>query len=141
MIYPVMFRDFLKIIKVGNYVVVFAVLDDRIHFEMSAENTVYCSQKFIKDIEEEMKERADNYHGEKIDFYIRMVCGMKTYYKFYPTEEQSSEMKKIQLYKELEVTKILPGLYEKDKVLYEESDSTINALAGEKMVFSATKLG
>jgi len=139
-IYPVVFRDFLKISRVGEYIIMYTILDDRVHFEMVAEANVFCSQKFIKDIEDELKEKADNYIGDPIDFYIRMICSMKTYYKFYPTDEEIEKLKNIKLYNELEVNQITPGVYDKNKVKFSESDNVINALSGENVIFSAMKI-
>lgn len=140
-IYPVTFNDFLKIIKVGNYVVTYAMLDDRVHFEMCIENSTFISQKFLEDIENEMEEKGSQYTGDKIAFYIKkMILQNKIHYRFFPTDEMIFEMKKYKLYKELVVKEIIPGVYDKDKVKYSESDNTINALSGSDIIFTAEKI-
>ena len=86
-IYPVKFKDFLRIKSIGNYVINYAVLDDRVHFEMSIENSVFVTQKFIIDIEEEIEAKAMNYSGDKVVMFLKMTLSNTTFYRYYPTEE------------------------------------------------------
>lgn len=138
--YAVKFKDFLRIFRVGNYVIFYAELDDRVHFEMSTESGVFCSQKFIVNIEEEIKTRADNYLGDPVEFFIKMVCSAKTYYQFYPTEREIEELKEIKLYKDLEIDFIEPGEYDNDKITIKESDEGVQFVIDDKVVMSGMKI-
>ena len=76
----------------GEYVVMYAILDDRIHFEMAVENVVYVTQRFKIDIEEEITQKADNYHNDKINLFLKMALGNTTFYRYYPTDEMIKEL-------------------------------------------------
>ena len=137
--YPVKFNKFLRITSVGNYVVMYAILDDRIHFEMAVENAVYVSQRFLIDIEEEIKQKAINYANDKIDVFLRMVLGNTTFYRFYPTDEVKKELKRIKLYNKIVITETKEGVYNKDNLKIFESDTYMKAVDGDEVILFGEK--
>ena len=138
-IYPVKFKDFLRIKSIGNYVVMYAILDDRIHFEMAVENVVYVSQRFLIDIEEEIKEKAINYTNDKITIFLKMVLSNTTFYRYYPTSEMISELKNIKLYTKITIKESNPGVYQKDNLKIFETDTYMKAVDGDQLVLFGEK--
>ena len=137
--YPVKFNKFLRIKSVGNYVVMYAILDDRIHFEMAVENAVYVSQRFLLDIEEEIKQKAINYANDRIDVFLRMTLGNTTFYRFYPSDEMKREFKKIKLYNKIIITETKEGVYNKENIKIFESDTYMKAVDGDEVILFGEK--
>jgi len=138
--YPVSFSDFKRIKDVGHYVVMYAVLDDRIHFEMAVENSVYVSQRFFEDIEAEIKMKAENFIGDVIIHFLKMTLNDVTFYKYYPTEDQVEEMLKIKLYKHLVVTETQTGIYNSSETEMRETDNLLKAYNGNELIMQAEKV-
>ena len=138
--YPVTFSDFKRIKDVGHYVVMYAVLDDRIHFEMAVENSVYVSQRFFEDIEAEIKMKAENFIGDVIIHFLKMTLNDVTFYKYYPTEDQVEEMLKIKLYKHLVVTETQTGIYNSSETEMRETDNLLKAYNGNELIMQAEKV-
>jgi len=138
--YPVLYSDFLRIKSTGNYVIMYAILDDRVHLEMAIENGVFVTQKFLTDINSEIKAMADNYKADKVEMFLKMSLNTNTFYRYYPTREQTTELKKIKLYTGLEVQEIQVGIYSgKDLKLF-ESDQLIKAFNGNTLIMKAHKV-
>jgi len=137
--YPVKFRDFKRIKAVGNYVIQYAILDDRVHFEMAVENAVYVSQRFMHDIKEEIKQKADNYGGDSILMFLKMSLEGATFYRFYPTSQQKLDIKKIKLYDKIIITQSKKGIYNKDDVKIIEGDNFMRAVDGEEVILFGEK--
>jgi len=138
--YPVLYSDFLRIKSTGNYVIMYAILDDRVHLEMAIENGVFVTQKFLTDINSEIKAMADNYKADKVEMFLKMSLNTNTFYRYYPTREQIVELKKIKLYTGLEVQEIQVGIYSgKDLKLF-ESDQLIKAFNGNTLIMKAHKV-
>ena len=109
--YPVSYSDFMKIKSVGHYIVMYCVLEDRVHFEMPVENSIYVTQRFMEDIETELKLKAENMIGDKITTFLKMTLNDVTSYKYFPTDKMVEEIKEIQLFTKLNVTTVNPGVY------------------------------
>jgi len=137
--YPVKYRDFLRMKEVGHYVIMYAELDDRIHFEMAVENAVYVTQRFLIDIENEVKEKGNNYDGDKIKMFLKMVLSGSTFYKYHPTEEMTNAIKKIKLYNKIIVQETVNGTYNADNVKVVETDDSMRAMDGDKVIVFGVK--
>ena len=140
-LYPLKYDDFLKAIAVGNYTTFYAILDDRIHIEMPIENAVFCTQKFHAGIADEANQSGDNYSGDSTKLFIRRTLGHTTAYRFYPTEDQITEYKKIKLYKDLIVqeSKQEPGQeLIQDRIV--ENDNFIKTYKGDNIVLIMEKI-
>lgn len=137
--YPVKFTDFLRIKSTGNYVVNYAILDDRVHFEMPIENSVYVTQKFLLDVEEEIEAKAMNYQNDKVKLFLKMTLSGGTFYRFYPTSQQIVELKKIKLYDKIIITESKPGVYDRNNVKIFESDTYMKAVDGDEIVLFGEK--
>ena len=103
--YCINIKDFEKVVKPGNYILNYAIFDDRIHLEYITESVTFSSQKFLETLKEELMHKADNYTGSMIKIYLDDKYHGITSYRFYPTEDEIKEMKKIKLYEFLEVEK------------------------------------
>lgn len=104
--YPVCFEEFLRVKRVGNYTITYAILDDRIHLEMAIENAVFITQKFLASLKEEMKEKAENYSGDEIDYFLQTYVGENIAYRFYPDDEYKEKIMLLKLYSRLVVKEI-----------------------------------
>jgi len=138
-IYPVKFKDFLRIKSTGNYVVNYAILDDRVHLEMPIENAVYVTQRFKISIEEELTEKAQNYTGDPITMFLKMTLTDKLFYRFYPTSQQIVDLKKIKLYDKIIIKESKPGIYDKENIKVFESDTYMRAVDGDEVVLFGEK--
>jgi len=139
-VYPVEFKDFMRIKAVGNYVVMYTILDDRIHFEMAVENAVYATQRFLYDIKEEIKQKADNFNNDPIKLFLKMTLSNTTFYRYYPTDEMIEELKDIKLYQKIIVRETKPGTYNKDQLKLIEGDYLMRAVDGEEVIIEAEKV-
>jgi len=137
--YPVKFDDFIRIKSIGNYTVMYAELDDRIHFEMAIENAVFVSQRFLVDIKEELIEKGANYDSEPIKLFLKMTLSGTTFYKYFPTEEMIEEIKRIKLYHQIIVKETKPGVYNKEALKIIESDHLLKAMDGNEIVIFGEK--
>ena len=133
--YPVTFENFESIKAVGNYVVTYALLDDRIHLELAIENAVFVTQKFYVSIKEDLPE---NYNQDEIAYFLRKYLTNQTSYQYFPTKDAIYELKKIKLYSKLIVRqyKVDTELDSRnDKVI--ESDKAVSLFNEEKLVLIA----
>jgi len=137
--YPVKFKDFLRIKSVGNYVVTYAILDDRIHFEMAVENAVYVTQRFMIDVKEEIKQKADNFLNDPIVMFLKMYLTNTTFYRFYPSTEMIRELKKIKLYDKIIIREAKAGAYNRDQLKIIESDTYMKAVDGDDVILFGEK--
>lgn len=138
-VYPVSFRDFEKIRSVGNYVIYYCVLDDRICIEMPIENSIFLTQKFIASIEEEIKDKADNYSGDKVNILLKMTFRGCTFYRYYPNEEEVKELKKYKYYDKLVVNNVnKESKGQVTKII--EFDDKIKTMVGNEVVMEARKV-
>lgn len=103
--YPVLFKDFIAIVKPGNYILTYSLLDDRIHLEFSVDNSVYSTQRFYSSIIEEFKEKGGNYTGSKMKLFLDQYFNTITAYRYYATEQEIKDLKTIKLYTKLKVIK------------------------------------
>jgi len=134
--YPVSIQNFERIKSVGNYVVTYALLDDRIHMEITIENAVFASQKFYPSIE-----TPDNYNNDPIALFIRQFFTNQTSYQYFPTKDEIVELKKIKLYSKLIVRKYKVDTElnsRNDKIV--ESDDQVRLMNDEKVVMVAEKI-
>jgi hypothetical protein len=118
----------------------YAILDDRVHLEMAIENGVFVTQKFLTDIDAEIEKKADNYRNDKTEMFLKMSLNTNTFYRYYPTKEQIGELKKIKLYKNLEVKEIVVGVYDAKNLKIFESDQLIKAFNGNTLIMKAHKV-
>ena len=137
--YPVKYKDFLRIKSTGNYVISYALLDDRIHFEMPVENAVYVTQRFLHNVKEEIEQKAQNYSDDPIKLFLRMTLEGSTFYRFYPTSQQIVEIKKIKLYDKIVITESKPGVYNRDDLKIFETDTYMRATDGDEVVLFGEK--
>ena len=137
--YPLKYHDFLDAIKVGNYTCFYALLDDRIHFEMTAENITFCTQKFYESIDEEMNLQGDNYTGNRVTFYVKRTLNGITKFRYYPTESQINEMKEIELYEKLIVQEMDESIPEQEHDEIKETDTHIKTYKDGKLVLILEK--
>ena len=137
--YPVSFSDFKRIKDVGHYIVMYAILDDRIHFEMPVENAVYVSQRFMHDVKKEIKQKAANYLDDPIKIFLRMALEGSTFYRFYPTSQQTVELKKIKLYDKIIIRESKPGIYNREDLKIFETDTYMRATDGDEVVLFGEK--
>ena len=137
--YPVKFKDFLRIKSTGNYVISYAMLDDRIHFEMPVENAVYVTQRYIHDIKEEIEQKALGYDNDPIKIFLRMALEGTTFYRFYPTSQQIVEIKKIKLYDKIVIKESKPGVYNREDLKIFETDTYMRATDGDEVVLFGEK--
>ena len=138
-IYPVKFKDFLRIKSVGNYVVTYAILNDRVHLEMAIENAVFVTQKFKIDYEEEIEQKAENYAGDKLEMFLKMSLGNTTFYRYYPSDEMIRFIKNIKLYNKIRVTEVKNGVYDPTSIKIFESDTYMKAVDGDEVVLFGEK--
>jgi len=137
--YPVKFKDFLRIKSVGNYIIMYAILDDRVHLEMAIENAVFVTQKFISNIKEELQEKASNYKGDYIIMFLKMFLSNTTFYRYYPTIENIKELKKIKLYDKIVIKESKNGVYQKNDLKIFETDTYMRATDGDKTILFGEK--
>lgn len=137
--YPVKFKDFLRIKSTGNYVIQYAILDDRIHFEMPIENSVYVTQRFLIDVKEEIEQKASNFGNDPIIMFLKMTLSGNTFYRFYPTSQMIVELKKIKLYDKIIIRESKAGIYNKDDVKIIEGDTFMKAVDGDEIILFGEK--
>jgi len=137
--YPVRFKDFLRIKSVGNYVVTYAILDDRVHFEMAIENSVYVTQRFMVDIKAEIKEKADNFLNDPIDMFLKMYLTNTTFYRYFPSPDTIKEIKNIKLYNKITIKEAKAGEYNRDQLKIIESDTYMKAVDGDEVILFGEK--
>lgn len=138
--YPVTFEDFIKVKSVGNYVIMYCLLDDRIHLEMAIENAVFVTQKFYLTIERQIKERSENFKGDALQEFIKANLE-GVHYRYYPSEDIKQELSRIKLYTDLMIKKTT-NVEELDqsKFRIEETDKDIRTFNGEELIMYAEKL-
>lgn len=137
--YPIKFKDFLRIKSIGTYTIMYAILKDRVHFEMAIENAVFATQKFLIDIEEELKEKAQNYHNDKVQIFLKMVLGGTTFYRYYPTKQMEEDIIRIKLYDRIVIKEAKNGEYDKDALKIFESDTFMKAMDGDDVILFGVK--
>ncbi len=136
--YPVTLRDFERVKSVGNYVVTYCILDDRIHMEIALDNSVFATQSFKETLK---KSLPINYKDNPMKFFIKKYLTSQTSYRYYPTPEQVKELKKIKLYSKLIVQKFEEGTeLDKDKDKIIESDDEVRIYNDEKVIMIASKV-
>ena len=123
----------------GEYVVFYCILDDRVHMEMPVEGYVYVTQRFIVDIEEELKQKADNYTGDKIDIFLKMYLTNTTFYRYYPSDEMIKEIRRMKLYNKIVVKETKPGVYDRDNLKIIESEHYMKAVDGDEVIIFGEK--
>ena len=138
-VYPVKFKDFLRIKSMGEYVVTYAILDDRIHFEMATESATYVTQRFLIDVKEEIKQKADNFLNDPIVMFLKMYLTNTTFYRYYPSNDMIRELKKIKLYDKIIIREAKQGEYNRDQLKIIESDTYMKAVDGEEVVLFGEK--
>jgi len=136
--YPITYEKFTEVRKPGSYIIMFCVLDDRIHFEMPVENMVFVTQRFKEDIYEEMNRKGGNYMGDQIALFIKSLVQSSTAYRYYPTEEMKEELRKIQLYDRLVVEEKHDYEFDGRKVI-EESDNFVKTYNNDELILKARK--
>lgn len=137
--YPVKFTDFLRIKSNGNYIVNYAILDDRVHFEMAVENSVFVTQKFKENIYDEIDQKAQNYASDRIAIFLKMTLSNTTFYRYYPTIDMIKELKNIKLYDKIIVTEIKKGEYRKEDLKIFETDTYMKAMDGDEVIIFGEK--
>lgn len=90
--YPISIDDFAEKKMVGNYVIFYCLLPDRIHFEMPIENAVFATQKML----EELPENVTMNQTDKVRMFIRSFVGNKPNSRFHPTPEKAIEYMRLQ---------------------------------------------
>ena len=142
--YPVSFKNFEEIRKPSGFIIMYCILDDRVHFELTVENAVFATQKFKEDIYKEMEAKGANYAGDQISIFIRSTVQSSSAYRYFPTEEQKDELRKIKLYDRLVVEETFdyPNP-EKDEFdlqdTIEESDNFVKTYNAKTLVMKARK--
>jgi len=138
--YPVKFSDFLKIIKVGNYPIMYAILDDHVHLEMPIENCTFVAKKFFSSLKEEMQLGIANGKLEQIRFLFRTYLKTKNYYQFYPSTEEKRALRKIKTYNNLIVKEVGKDIeYDPDFVTMKEDDINIYLYQLDKLIYRLEK--
>jgi len=137
--YPVKYKDFLRIKGTGNYVISYAMLSDRIHFEMPVENSVFVTQRFMHDVKEEIEQKAPGYHADPIKIFLRMALEGSTFYRFYPTGQQIVDMKRIKLYEKIVIKESKSGVYDKENIKIFETDTYMRATDGDEVILFGEK--
>jgi len=106
-LYPVKFEDFRKIMKIGNYPIMYAIRPNHIHIEMPIENCIFATKKFFNSIEEEMQLGVENDRKAQIRFFIRNVLKGKSFYQFFPSDEEGLKIDEMKMYSNLVVKEAL----------------------------------
>lgn len=133
-IYPVSFEDFLKIKTAGNYILTYAILDDRIHLELSVENAVFVTQRFYTSLFAELQAKGENYSGSKLKIFLDGHFNQITAYKFYPTDKEIEYIKSIKLYSKLVIKKAVSTNLDASLVTTEYDDHIITTNEGEEVL-------
>lgn len=141
-LYPVSYEDFLKMKAVGNQIIAYCILPDRIHFEMriSGQSMTFCTQKFLFDILERIEKKAENYEGDAIQEFLKETLTDITAYRFYPLQEHADMLSRIKLYTRLVVASN-EGISSLDPTTakVEETDRDIRIFSDSKMLMTAVK--
>jgi len=137
--YPVKFKEFLRIKSIGNYVVMYAMLKDRIHFEMAVENAVFVTQRFLIDVEEEIQEKAINYDNDPIKIFLKMSLSGSTFYRYYPSADVVANLRKIKLYDKIVIKESKSGEYDPNNIQIIETDTYMRALDGAETILFGEK--
>lgn len=138
--YPVSIRDFERIVKIGTNIVFYAILDDRVHFEMPIENAVFISQKFIKSIQKEINNQAPGYETDPIIYYMKTQFANKTYYQFYPTEDDKTKLKNYKLYSKTIIRQIRQTDMDDSVKRIEEDDISVQIFDVNGLYMSSEKV-
>lgn len=138
--FPVKFKDFMLIKSTGHYIIMYAILEDRIHLEMVVENAVFATQRFFSDIDEELEAKAPNYIGDKFSVFLRMKLNDVTFYRYFPLESTKEVLMNIKLFDSAVVKEITPGVYNSGDVRVTESEQMIKAYNGNDLIMSVEKL-
>ena len=136
-IYPVTIRKFLKASSVGSsHILFYCILKDRLHFELPIENATFISQKFIKSIKDEMPENSLH---EPIMLYLKSNFGERTWYRYYPSEEEKFKLLNTKLYSRLVTTFVAEDANPEEETYEVEEDKIITVYQGEKRVMEFEK--
>ena len=139
-LYPVSFKDFLKIMNVGNYTIMYAILDDCIYLEMPIENQIFVTKKFLSSIAEEMQVNVNDDLYAQIRFFLRHYLKGKNYYQFHLTEEEKVQINNIKLYTKLAVKEANKDIdYDPDFVSMKEDDVNIYIYQLDKLIYRLEK--
>jgi len=139
-VYPVKLVDFLKIMKVGNYPIMYAILKSHIHIEMPIENCIFVSKKFFSSIKEEMQLGVENDRIAQLRFFLRRYLKGKSYYQFFPSERDVKSMSKMKMYSTLKVKEVEKDFeYDPNLVTMEEDDVNIYLYQLDKRIYKLEK--
>ncbi len=139
-LYSVSFKDFLKIMNVGNYTIMYAILEDFIYLEMPIENQVFASKKFFNSIGEEMQNNVENDRLGQIRFFLRHYLKTKNYYQFHPSSAEKFDMELMKIYTKLLVKDAKTDIeYDPDFVTMKEDDVNIYIYQLDKLIYRLEK--
>lgn len=126
--YYLSMKNFEEAISVGNYPIFYAILDDRIHFEMSTESLKVGSQYFITS-------KTD------VSFILRKVIRGRTSYQFFPTKEEKKMLSSIKLYSRLIVKEYnLTDELDREEDKIEEDDFELRIVNRDTILMRAEKV-
>ncbi len=139
-LYPVSFKDFLKIMKVGNYTVMYAIFEDFIYIEMPIENQIFATKKFFNSLREEMQVSVDHSILAQIRFFCRHYLKTKNYYQFHPLESDKVEMQELKLHTKLLVKEANQDIaYDPDSITMKEDDVNIYLYQLDQLIYRLEK--
>lgn len=139
-LYPVSLQDFLKIIKVGNYPIMYAFLEDQIYVEMPIENSIFASKKFFSSLKEEMQLGVENDVIAQLRFFLRTYLKGKNYYQFYPDSKELKEIKAMKMYSKLIVKEVGKDIaYNPELTTMKEDDINIYIYNIDKLIYKLEK--
>ena len=130
----------MRIIEVGNYTIMYAILEDFIYLEMPIENQIFATKKFFSSIEKEMQLSVKEDKFSKIRFFLRHYLKTKNYFEFYPTNEDKILINELKLYNHLKVSEANIDIeYDPDKISLLEDDIGIKIYQSEKLLYKLVK--
>jgi len=139
-VYPVARQDFLKIMKVGNYPIMYAVLADHIHIEMPIENCIFVAKKFLVSLKEEMQIGVDNDPIAQLRYFLRHYLKSKNAYQFYPSETDKKAIRNMKMYSKLIVREAAQDEeYDPELIIMKEDDINIYLYQLDKLIYRLEK--
>lgn len=139
-IYPVKLKDFLKIMNVGNYPIMYAIQQTHIYIEMPIENCIFATKKFFDSLKEEMQIAVENDRIAQVRFFLRHYLKGKNYYQFYPSIEDKKEIDDLQIHTKLTVREAAKDFeYNPDLIVMKEDDINIYLYQLDKMIYKLEK--
>jgi len=140
-IYPLNYIEFGKRMNVGNYPILYALMDDYIYIEMPIDYCTFATKRFFSSIKEKAQLGLDNDNKlALLKLFLKTELSGKTYVQFYPNAEKEKEIEDMKTYDKLFVREAHADIeYKPELATKKEDDLYVYLYHLDKLVYKLEK--